>query len=128
MTRIIAIGRMRSCFTLMNGGQTPTSWYGFSAECGLKAVMERLGMPSGTPGRYRRHIQELWPIFEDFAKNRDGGRYLDFFPDGEPFADWAPHDRYVYRERFSQVTVSPHREAAQRVRLMVGFGAQDEEP
>ena len=102
--------------------------YGFSAECGLKAVMERLGMPSGTPGRYRRHIQELWPIFEDFAKNRDGDRYLELLPDGEPFADWAHHDRYVHRGRFSQVTVSPHREAAQRVRLMVGFGAQDEEP
>ena len=77
---------------------------------------------------HQRYVRELWPIFEDFAKNRDGSRYLNFFPDGEPFADWAHQDRYVHRERFSQVTVGPHREAAQRVRLMVGFGTQDEEP
>ena len=74
------------------------------------------------------YVRELWPIFEDFAKNRNGDRYLEILPDSEPFADWAHHDLQVHRERFGQVTVSPHCEAAQRVRLMVGFGAQDEEP
>ena len=48
--------------------------YGFSAECGLKAVMRSLGMPAKTPSQYRKHVQELWPIFEDFAKDRNGGR------------------------------------------------------
>lgn len=38
--------------------------YGFSAECGLKAVMKGLGMqvdPVGIPvdERYRKHVQEL---------------------------------------------------------------------
>ena len=41
--------------------------YGFSAECGLKAVMRTLGMPvdtSGIPGpEHRVHVQELWSIF-----------------------------------------------------------------
>ena len=102
--------------------------YGFSAECGLKAVMRSLGMPVETPGQYRKHVQELWPIFEDFAKDRDGGRYLDLLPDGEPFSDWSHHDRYAHRERFNRVTVEPRREAAQGIRRMVGFVAQDENP
>ena len=38
--------------------------YGFSAECGLKAVMKVLGMPvdtTGTPKRWkhRKHVQDL---------------------------------------------------------------------
>ena len=53
--------------------------------------IEEIGWPE-TP-THQKYVWELWPIFEDFAKNRDGGRYLDFFPGGEPFADWAHHDR-----------------------------------
>jgi len=41
--------------------------YGFSAECGLKAVMKTLGMPVDETGipeerEHRVHVQDLWPI------------------------------------------------------------------
>ncbi len=53
--------------------------YGFSAECGLKAVMKALGMPvvdKGMPSesKYREHVRELWPLFMTFAADRDGAR------------------------------------------------------
>ena len=39
--------------------------YGFSAECGLKAVMQACGMPvdgaTGMPtGKYREHLPKIW--------------------------------------------------------------------
>lgn len=53
-------------------------FYGFSAECGLKAVMERLGMPvdrTGLPPKeYRTHVHELWPQFEAFAARHEEAR------------------------------------------------------
>ena len=102
--------------------------YGFSAECGLKAVMRSLGMPDETPRPYRKHVQELWPLFQDFAADRKGVRYLELLPNGEPFTDWSPAGRYAHRDRFDEATVNPHRAAARRVRRMVGSAAQDDNP
>ena len=103
--------------------------YGFSAECGLKAVMRSLGMPvdtTGTPERkYLKHLPDLWPIFQDFAKGRDGGQYLDRLPIREPFADWSHHDRYAHSEGFSRATLEPHRDAARGIRQMVATAEQD---
>ena len=66
--------------------------YRLSAECGLKAVMKTLGMrvdTTGTPDARKHlvHVQKLWPIFETFAGDRDGARYLSPLPSGRPFAD-----------------------------------------
>ena len=73
--------------------------YGFSAECGLKAVMAVLGMPVGDAGpverKYWKHVQALWPIFQQFAADRNGSEYMPLLPDGEPFVDWSHHDRYA---------------------------------
>lgn len=48
--------------------------YGVSAECGLKAVMEKLGMvilPSGMPPKpYDRHVDRTWDQFLTFATGR----------------------------------------------------------
>lgn len=75
--------------------------YGFSAECGLKAVMERLGMSVDRTGllpkEYRTHVQELWPQFEAFAAGHEGARRLEELPAGRPFSDWSHHDRYARR-------------------------------
>lgn len=52
--------------------------YGFSAECGLKAVMKALGMPvdddTGAPKKRRhwKHVQDLWPVFRTFAQGHGG--------------------------------------------------------
>ena len=98
--------------------------YGFSAECGLKAVMKALGMPvdtTGTPKRWkhRKHVQDLWPIFATFARGRNLARYLALLPTGRPFADWSHHNRYAHRSHFREKHVEPHREAARGIRTMI---------
>ena len=92
--------------------------YGFRAECGLKAVMRSLGMPAETPGQYRKHVQGLWPIFEDFAKDRDGGRYPDLLPDSKPFSD----GRTMIATRIASASAeSPWSHVARRHRGFAGW-------
>ena len=106
--------------------------YGFSAECGLKAVMTTLGMPvdtHGIPGpEHRVHVQELWSIFERFAGDRGGARLLRSLPVGAPFSDWSQHDRYAHRRHYRPERVEPHREAARGIRGMVREAQQDGRP
>lgn len=105
--------------------------YGFSAECGLKAVMKKLGMwvdATGTPARgHQKHVQHLWPIFLVFAAGRGGARwvpYLRRLPTQNPFANWSHHDRYAHRGWFAQSNVAPHQAAARTILNMVQSGAQ----
>ncbi len=105
--------------------------FGFSAECGLKRVMQALGMPVGETGmpaesEHRKHVQDLWSTFEDFAKDRGGARYLGLLPGGTPFADWSHHDRYANRRHFQGANVMVHREAARGIGQMMGAVAQDD--
>ncbi|MDE0030797.1 MAG: SAM-dependent methyltransferase [Deltaproteobacteria bacterium] len=104
--------------------------YGFSAECGLKAVMERLGMATddtGKPeaGEHRQHVQDLWPTFLVFAAERGGDRLASRLPGDMPFADWSQADRYAHGEHFDEGIVRPHREAASAVADMVESACQD---
>ena len=104
--------------------------YGFSAECGLKAVMSALGMRldrTGKPPRkYRKHVHELWPEFEEFAAHHGGRRYLDELPAESPFSDWSHHDRYGHRGYSGMEEVRRHRVAARRIRRMVQVANMDE--
>ena len=55
--------------------------YGLSAECGLKAVMRRLGMPVGQHGvptkrEHKAHMPQLWAEFTAFVRGRIDGGYL----------------------------------------------------
>jgi len=104
--------------------------YGFSAECGLKAVMRELGMPvdpSGVPEQqaHKKHVHELWSIFQSFVEGRGGARYLSHLPTGAPFADWSHHDRYANDLHFDEPRVRSHREAANAVRSVVDLASGD---
>ena len=98
--------------------------FGYSTECGLKAVMKQLGMPVDKAGRpqsakYRKHVDGLWQVFKSFA-HRSGGRwYLSKLPSGQPFGDWSSNDRYANRVHFGENRVSKHRDAALAIRRMV---------
>ena len=55
--------------------------YGLSAECGLKAVMKKLGMDDDDQGapmerEHRKHIDKLWPVYIDFVEHRNGGTFF----------------------------------------------------
>lgn len=94
--------------------------YGFSAECGLKAVMESLGMATddtGKPeaGEHRQHVQDLWPAFLVFAEARGGERLASLLPGDKPFADWsqpALHFESIKRgvQKASRIRVAEIRE------------------
>ena len=108
--------------------------YGFSAECGLKSLMQNLGMrvraADGAPRerRHRVHIEELWNVFDQFAAQRGASTLRARLPDGDPFSDWSHHNRYASRGHFAEAYVEPHRKAALGVRLMVQGAAQGGRP
>lgn len=97
--------------------------YGLSAECGLKAVMVALGMPTdkqGSPlGPDRVHINQLWERFATFAQGRAATRYVSLLPGTNPFERWSVGQRYVHQRHFTQQLVQTHREGAQKVRTVV---------
>ncbi len=107
--------------------------FGFSAECGLKAVMQALKMPVKDYGKpanaqHRKHVQDLWPIFKSFVYDRNGERYLRLLPCGEPFADWSHHDRYAHRSHIKKNTVESHCEATKMILLLVQTLLLDGQP
>ena len=103
--------------------------YGFSAECGLKTVMRSLGMPVNQHGvpekQYRKHVQEVWPIFQTFVAGHGGQWYLKQLPTGNPFHTWSHHDRYASTVHFSEQSTVPHQHAAKVVFLMLQRAIQD---
>lgn len=106
--------------------------YGFSAECGLKAIMVGLGMrinKKGAPenSQYRKHVHELWPVFQEFAEGRAQGVWLRELPDGDPFSNWSHRDRYADDVRFDYRRVNPHRKATRRICYMMQLFNQENE-
>ena len=103
--------------------------YGYSAECGLKAVMRALGMsvdPDGVPEqKHRKHVQALWPIFRTFAEHHGGQWYLQQLPSGEPFHNWSHHDRYASTRHFSRQSTVRHQNAAREIYLMLQRAVQE---
>lgn len=98
--------------------------YGLSAECGLKAVMQKLGMrtdPMGKPldKSHRKHIDVLWNAFLSFALQRHAIAYARLLPNANPFSDWAVDQRYAHQQHFSQHITATHRQGAEYVRRVV---------
>ncbi len=103
--------------------------FGFSAECGLKAVMASHGMPldaSGHPGEssHRKHIQDLWGVFEQFIRYH-AAAYLRGLPPGSPFSDWSHQNRYSAMGHSGRAAVDRHREAARGILRMVRLLDED---
>jgi len=96
--------------------------YGYSAECGLKAVMVASGMDvdatTGTPTEpsHRKHIQALWDVFLSFVRTRPVVNLLRHLPRSNPFTAWSHHNRYAGSHHFDSQAVAPHRDGARQVR------------
>ena len=106
--------------------------YGFSAECGLKAVIKISGQNnvkkdgSLKNSEYRTHVHELWGSFVSWAGEHKqaagvhkGAGYLPWMLASKPFKNWSHHDRYAKRCYFNRKNVRLHRMAAENVRRMV---------
>ncbi len=106
--------------------------FGLSAECGLKAVMARHGMPLNASGhplehRHRKHIQALWAKFKRFSEHR-AAAYVRALPPASPFSDWSHHNRYSGTGYTDRAAVDRHRGAARHIRQMVRLMEQDGMP
>ena len=89
--------------------------YGYSAECGLKAVMvAHTGSPID-PG-YKRHFPALWGTFLSFVDGPSIAEQLRGLPQANPFAGWSQDNRYAASGHFNAKTVTPHRKAARLIR------------
>ena len=105
--------------------------YGLSAECGLKAIMLRLGMDvddvSGAPREreHRQHLPKFWRVFENFAGKHDGARYVGMLSAHRRFDDWSINDRYTHGCNFQDENVRPHSDAARGVSEVVREATQE---
>lgn len=87
-----------------NAGQL----YGFSAECGIKALLVGLNYPTdadgspvrtppaGTP-QVRKHVHQLVDIIGDiqnYVHGRNGAKYTALFSNITNFSDWSVDHRY----------------------------------
>ncbi len=103
--------------------------FGFSAECGLKAVMAKYGMPLDAFGHpressHRKHIQDLWEVFEQLISDH-GAASLGDLPAGSPFSDWSHRDRYSAQGYACRAAVDRHREAARSILRLVRLVGED---
>lgn len=104
--------------------------YGLAAECGLKAVMQGLGMaltPDGRPQQdeHRVHIDNLWSTFSDFASGANEAVYAALLTQPSPFADWSIHQRYWSSNAVTPNRASSHRAGAQKVRQVLNKAQLD---
>ena len=97
--------------------------YGFSAECGLKALMTQFGMPVNAAGdpqdrqRDRVHIDRLWGRYPDYLTHPAATDYqLD---STNYFDDWRAGDRYADDQHVTPARLERHRDGAERVRALV---------
>jgi hypothetical protein len=109
--------------------------YGFSAECGLKALILASGIKwndgSDMPEtkserhRFRTHINELWDEYNSFIDGKLAAQYV--IPSENPFSNWDASDRYAKENEFTQERVQQHQTAAKSIRKLVTDYKQSQE-
>lgn len=97
--------------------------YGMAAECGLKALMEKLKRVPLSKDDYV-HIMEprkpsnAWDRYETYRSGHaDGAKYL--LPPQNPFTNWDVAQRYAHQNGFDQAHVDPHRQGAEHVQQLI---------
>ncbi|MDR3343642.1 MAG: hypothetical protein LBT14_12850 [Treponema sp.] len=96
--------------------------YGYSAECGLKCLMQRFGMQLDArtgmpPNEGRGHIDEIWIKYETYRAGIGATGYT--LPGENPFDNWNISQRYANKSNFSQAIVDLHRLGVETVKQLV---------
>jgi hypothetical protein len=95
--------------------------YGYSAECGLKCLMQQFGMQldaSGMPPKEGKgHIDKIWIKYETYRAGIGATSYT--LPSQNPFGTWEISQRYANRSNFSQAIVDSHRRGMETVKQLV---------
>ena len=94
--------------------------YGLAAECGLKALMEKLSH-QGALGPKQDYVH----IMEDKKPNNAWSQYQSYLsgplaiklllPETNPFSDWLVSQRYAHQSNFDQARAQAHQAAAKDV-------------
>ena len=98
--------------------------YGLSAECGLKALMEKFGMKmekNMPPSDDRKHINNgLYDRYETYREGANATRFQLPWQDSHfPFENWEVDDRYANRGHFVEDRLKKHRSGAEDVKKLV---------
>ncbi|TXH35000.1 MAG: SAM-dependent methyltransferase [Burkholderiaceae bacterium] len=97
--------------------------YGIAAECGLKALMEKIkGGPLEVDDRL--HIMEerkpsnAWLKYQSYLAGHLLATKLSL-PQSNPFSDWLVSQRYAHQSNFDQARVQLHQVAAKKVGTLI---------
>jgi hypothetical protein len=94
--------------------------YGLVAECGLKALMLKWGMPflNDKPDNAadRKHANGIWDRYETY---RQGHPATFALPGTNPFQHWRIEHRYANRADFSAARLQQHQAGAAHVKGLV---------
>ncbi len=95
--------------------------YGISAECGLKTLMSKWGMPHDENGNPRKkdrlHIDQIWERYETYRAGKISSDYG--LSSGNPFSDWDVSQRYEDDAKITINVVQEHKNAAKEVCSLV---------
>lgn len=102
--------------------------YGLAAECGLKAIMQALGMRLGKHGapeerRHRVHIDTLWDEYQTFVFGREAEQLAALGTN--VFTDWSIHQRYWSTRKIERDAVDRHKNGAETVWRLVSLARLD---
>lgn len=96
--------------------------HGIAAECGLKRLMVRFGMPLDQKSRPseqedRTHIDRLWGRYSRYLSGAFARAYS--LPTSEPFSRWRASDRYCHQCDFTESRAVGHRNGAIEVKRLI---------
>lgn len=97
--------------------------YGVAAECGLKALIEKLKGGS-LESRDRLHVMEdkkpsnAWLKYQTYISGHAKAAKLSL-PTISPFSDWLVSQRYANQSNFSHARVQAHQEGAKAVAVLI---------
>jgi hypothetical protein len=93
--------------------------YGLAAECGLKALMEKLSGQGALDPKDYVHIMEdkkpnnAWSRYQSYLSGRLAIKLA--LPQTNPFSDWLVSQRYAHQSNFDQARAQAHQAVAKDV-------------
>jgi hypothetical protein len=106
--------------------------YGMAAECGLKALMEKLSSQGALdPKQDYVHVMEdkkphnAWLRYQTYLSGHVAAIKLSL-PAANPFNDWNVSQRYAHQSNFDQARVQAHQTGAHLVRERIKTARKEE--
>ena len=96
--------------------------YGLAAECGLKALMIKFGMPlrgeSPQKQQDRVHADGIWQRYQSYQGGHSLGATYVLIPQN-PFSAWSIHQRYWKNSCVTEQDAQSHQQGAKDVETLV---------